>query len=139
MSETRMTKLETRNKPQSPAAVEHAEKPYDLDERTALFGEAVVRFCKALSKDTVNLRLVDQLTRSATSVGANYLEAEDAISRKDFAHRIALCRKEAKESKHWLRMIAAAEPNQRDQARQLWQEAKELNLIFGSILRKERT
>ncbi|MCC6679972.1 MAG: four helix bundle protein [Phycisphaeraceae bacterium] len=120
-------------------AQSEAEKPYDLDERTARFGEAIVRFCKVLPRDTVNLRLIDQLTRSATSVGANYLEAEDAISRKDFGHRIALCRKEAKESKHWLRMIAAAEPAQRDEARQLWQEAKELNLIFGAILKKERT
>jgi four helix bundle protein len=73
--------------------------------------------------------------RAGTSVGANYGEADDAESKKDFAHKIGICRKESKESKHWLRMIAAAVPELRDDAASLWQEAKELNLIFGKIRR----
>ncbi len=108
---------------------------YDLEERTARFGEHVIAFAKRIPASPVNLPLISQLVRAATSVGANYCEANDAGSRKDFRHKISLCRKEAKESKHWLRMIAAAEEELRDEARRLWQEAKELNLIFSAILR----
>ena len=129
-------------KPESPKQMpmtqsEPRDKPtYDLEDRTARFGEAVIRFCKTIRLNTTNRALVDQLIRAATSVGANYLEADDAESKKDFRHKIALCRKESKEARHWLRMIVASEPDKRDQARQLWQEAKELNLIFGAIVRK---
>jgi four helix bundle protein len=84
----------------------------------------------------VTLPLITQLVRSATSVGANYCEANDAESRKDFRHRINTCRREAAETKHWLRMLAAADGNLRKDARILWQEAKELNLIFSAIFRK---
>jgi four helix bundle protein len=76
------------------------------------------------------------LVRAATSIGANYCEADDACSKKDFRFKIGICRKESKETKHWLRMVAAAADELRTDARQLWQEAKELNLIFGAILRK---
>ena len=71
--------------------------------------------------------------RAGTSVGANYCEADDSESKKDFRHKIGLCRKESRETKYWLRMIAVAEPALKDDARALWQEAKELNLIFGAI------
>lgn len=108
-------------------------KTYDLEERTALFGEAVIAFCKLIPKNEVSRPLIGQLVRSGTSVGANYCEADDAESKKDFRHKIGLCKKEARETKHWLRMIAKAEPSLRDQAKPLWQEAKELNLIFASI------
>ncbi len=73
--------------------------------------------------------------RAGTSVGANYCEANDAESKRDFRHKIGICRKESKESKHWLRMIAAARPDLRDEIKTLWREAKELNLIFGKIRR----
>ena len=112
-----------------------ANKTFDLEERTARFGEAVVAFCKGVQLNPITTPLVSQLVRSGTSVGANYLEANDAESKKDFRHKIALCRKESKETKHWLRMIVAAEATQRDPAAILWKEAKELNLIFGAILR----
>jgi four helix bundle protein len=108
---------------------------YNLVERTALFGESVIVFAKAVPVGVVTSPLVGQVVRSATSIGANYCEADDSESRKDFRHKISLCRKESKETKHWLRMIAAAEPQLKDRARNLWQEAKELNLIFGAILR----
>ncbi len=79
--------------------------------------------------------LIRQIVRSGTSIGANYCEANDAESKKDFRHKIAICRKESKETKYWLRLIAAAQPELKDPARKLWQEAKELNLIFAKIAR----
>src|SRR5271170_7694648 len=83
---------------------------FTLEERTACFGEAVIAFAKRVPSNAVTLPLIGQLVRSGTSVGANYCEADDAESKKDFRHKIGLCRKESKESKYWLRMIAAAEP-----------------------------
>src|SRR5437868_14466743 len=108
---------------------------FDLEERTARFGEAVIAFARRVPTNPVTLPLISQLVRAATSVGANYCEADDAESKKDFRHKIGLCRKESRESKHWLRMIAAAEPSRREDIRTLWQEAKELNLIFAAIRR----
>jgi four helix bundle protein len=84
----------------------------------------------------VNTRLISQLVGSGTSVGTNFCEAEDSVSRKDFKSKVGICRKESKETKYWLRMIAAAEPSLKAEARALWQEARELNLIFGAIWRK---
>jgi len=110
-------------------------KKYDLEERTARFGEAAIVFAKKIPVSPVNHSLIDQLVRASTSVGANYCEADDAQSKKDFRHKISLCRKEARESKHWLRMMAAAEPGLKDEAQKLWQEAKELHLIFVAIIR----
>jgi len=108
---------------------------YDLEERTALFGEAVIDFCLTLSANPVSSPLISQLVAAATSVGANYCEADEAESKKDFRHKIAICRKEAKETKFWLRMIARAEPSKKRMARELWGEAKELHLIFCAIVR----
>jgi four helix bundle protein len=109
---------------------------FDLEERTALFGEAVIRFAKTIPKNPVATPLISQIVRSGTSVGANYCEADDAVSKKDFKNKIGTCRKEARETKLWLRMIAAAEPELKAEARKLWQEAKELHLIFAAIWRK---
>lgn len=111
-------------------------KQRDLEERTAKFGEDVINFCRNLPKNTLNNPLISQLIRSATSIGANYAEADDADSKKDFRHKIAICKKEARESKHFLRMIATAEPDAKSDARLLWREAKELNLIFNAIYNK---
>ena len=80
--------------------------------------------------------MISQLIKSSTSVGANYCEADDAESKKDFKHKISICKKEARETKHWLRMIAVAIPELKDGSRKLWQEAKELNLIFNAIVNK---
>ena len=108
---------------------------FDLEERTARFGEAVIGFAKRIGVTPVTDCLVRQIVRSGTSIGANYGEANDAESRKDFRHKIAICRKESKETKHWLRMIATAVPEVSGDARQLYREATELNLIFGKIHR----
>jgi four helix bundle protein len=109
---------------------------YDLEDRTARFGEDVIRFCQHLPKDNIINPLVNQLVRAATSVGANYSEADDAESKKDFKHKIGICKKESRESKHFLRMLAVAAPESKDSLRLLWQEAKELNLIFNAIYHK---
>jgi four helix bundle protein len=108
---------------------------YDLEERTAVFGETALRLCKQVPVTPVTESLIRQLVRAATSIGANYCEADDCDSRKDFRFKIGLCRREARETKHWLRMLAEAHPLAKDEARRLWQEAKELNLIFGKIRR----
>ena len=114
-----------------------SEKPkYDLEERTAMFGEAIIAFAKKLPINQVTRSLVDQIVRSGTSVGANYCEADDASTKKEFRHKIGYCRKEFRETKHWLRMIVKAEPKFREEAKPLWQEAKELHLIFVAIIRK---
>ena len=109
---------------------------YDLEERTARFGEAIIRFAKKIPQNPVNNRLIDQLVGAGTSVGANYCEADDAVSKRDFRNKIGTCRKEAKETKFFLRMVATAEESLCAEARNLWQEAKELHLIFCSIFRK---
>ncbi len=113
----------------------NSQKVYDLEERTAKFGESVIKFVKNLPKSYINNPLISQVVRSATSVGANYMEADGAESGKDFKHKIALCKKEAKETKHWLRMIAVAELDSADDCRELWKEAQELALIFSAIIR----
>jgi four helix bundle protein len=113
-----------------------AKPVYDLEERTARFGEAVVLFAKKIPHSPVNNRLIDQLVGAATSVGANYCEADDGVSRKDFMNRIGTCRKEARETKCFLRMIVTSEPAQRSEARALWREAHELHLIFSKIFRQ---
>ena len=111
-------------------------KRYDLEERTAKFGEEIIIFAKRMPKNPVTISLISQLVRSGTSTGANYCEADDAESGKDFKHKIGICKKETRECKHWLRMIAIASPELKEEARRLWQEAKELNLIFNSIVKK---
>jgi four helix bundle protein len=112
------------------------DQPFDLEERTAVFGEAIIQFAKKIPHNPVTTPLISQIVRSGTSVGANYCEADDAGSKKDFKYKIGICRKEARETKLWLRMIAAATPELKMEARKLWQEAKELHLIFAAIWRK---
>ncbi len=109
---------------------------YDLEERTGQFGEAVIGFAKKIPLNQVTLSLIDQVVRSGTGIGANYCEADDASTKKEFRQKIGYCRKEARETKHWLRMIVKAEPQLREAAAPLWQEAKELHLIFAAIHRK---
>jgi len=111
-------------------------KQFDLEERTAKFGEDVVRFAKDMPKNEVTRPIITQLVKCGTSIGANYCEADDAESRRDFKHKIGICKKESREAKHFLRIAAVAVPEMKERARKLWQEAKELNLIFNSIYKK---
>lgn len=114
------------------------ETKYDLEERTAEFGEDIIKFCKQLPQSSVAQPLIVQLVKCATSIGANYSEADDAESKQDFRHKIGICKKEARESKHFIRMVVVAVPACKEAARTLWQEAKELNLIFNKIYIKVR-
>jgi four helix bundle protein len=129
-NDERIPKGETLTDGRVPAPV------YDLEERAARFGESIIAFAKLVPKNVVTLPLIGQLVRAGTSVGANYCEADDAVSKEEFRVKIGTCKKESREPKHWLRMIVAAEPSLKDKARPLWQEAKELHLIFASIWRK---
>src|SRR6266446_5100735 len=97
---------------------------FDLEERTARFGEAIVRFTKRIPRDPTNNRLIGQLVGCGTSVGANYCEANEGASKKDFKNTIGRCVKEAKETKFFLRMVAASEAGLADEARRLYREAK---------------
>ena len=116
--------------------IEIKKRIYDLEERTAKVGEAIIRFAGKLPVNEVTKKMIPQLVAAGTSTGANYCEADDAESPKDFRHKIGICKKEARESKHFLRMIAVAVPSLADEANVLKQEAKELNLIFNKIFIK---
>ncbi|KPK75684.1 MAG: four helix bundle protein [Phycisphaerae bacterium SM23_30] len=111
---------------------------YDLTERTAHFGEMVLQFAKKIQQNPINEPLITQLVKAATSIGANYCEAEDAVSKRDFRNKIGICRKESKETMHWFRMIGSANANLKIEARELYKEARELNLIFSKIFRSSK-
>lgn len=108
-------------------------RTFNLEERTAKFGEKIIVFCKKLPQTVISTPLISQLIRSATSVGANYMEANGASSKKDFQNKIFICKKEIQETKHWLRMISTCFEDKTDEARELWKEAQELTLIFQKI------
>jgi four helix bundle protein len=110
--------------------------PFGLETRTTSFGERIVRFAKKVPRDPTNDRLTGQLVGCGTSIGANYCEANERVSKKDFRNTIGRCVKEAKETKYFLRLIAAAEPKLADEARALYREAKELHLIFATMFRQ---
>ncbi len=93
-------------------------------------------FLQKVPRNPITIPLITQLVKAGTSVGANYCEADDAESKKDFRHKIGIVKKESRESKHFIRMIIAAVPKLEDEGKPLWQEAKELNLIFNSIFKK---
>lgn len=109
---------------------------YDLEERTFRFAKNVNLFCKTLPKTIPGIEYIKQVIRSSSSVGANYIEANEALSRKDFLMRIRICRKEAKESAYWFRMILETGIDIKNEGANLFQEAVELKKIFSSILLK---
>ena len=106
---------------------------YDLEKRTGDFGIKIISFLKKLPVDHISKPLVSQLARSPTSIGANYMEANGASSKKDFTNKIFICKKEAQETKHWLRMLSSCNVEHKDELRKLWQECQELTLIFQKI------
>lgn len=109
------------------------DKKYDLEDRTAKFSDEVIQFVREIKRDVINLPMISQLVRAATSIGANYMEANGASSQKDFKNKIYICKKEARETKYWLERIAKANPELKEAARKLWKEAQELTLIFSKI------
>jgi four helix bundle protein len=112
---------------------------YDLEERTAKFGERVIEFAKTIKISPVNKRIIEQLIGSAGSVGANYCEASEAESKQDFIHKIGICKKEIKETKHWLRLLTKSNAERKEEIKKLWKEAHELLLIFSKIVRTARS
>lgn len=114
-------------------------KPYDLEERTYQFAKEVALFCKKLPNNLSNIEYGKQVVRSSGSVGANYIEANEALGKKDFLMRIKICRKEAKESAYWLRLLKETNPDGfKHEADELINEANELKKIFSSIIEKSR-
>ena len=111
---------------------------FDLEERTTEFAKNVIRLCRKLTRDSMNNRLIGQIVGSAGSVGANYREANDALGKKDFAHRLKISRKEAKETLHWLELIEVANPSFKKEIKVLYQEATELKNILSSIIDKTK-
>jgi four helix bundle protein len=109
---------------------------FNLQERTAVFGENAIDFIKTLKENNLNRPIINQFIRSATSIGANYMEADAGESKRDFTHKIGICKKEAKETLHWLRMLARTETQNQETCRKLWQECHELVLIFSAINKK---
>ncbi len=113
-------------------------KQFDLEDRTLKFAKEVIKFVNILPKTMANVEIVKQVVRSSGSVGANYIEANEALSKKDFAMRVKICRKEAKESRYWL-MLIETKGEVTDKKRQaLFDEATELTKIFGSIVEKTK-
>ena len=114
---------------------------FDLEERTARFGEEVIRFCKKIALTPITEPLIRQIIKSGTSVGANYCEADDAVSGKEFRQKIGTCKKESRETKHWLRMLAVAAEEHTEQARVLWRRgpraAADLRLDLPQTLDQE--
>lgn len=106
---------------------------YDLEERTARFGEEIINFCKQVKETTISRPIISQLIRSATSIGANYMEANGASSRSDFRNKIFICKKEAQETKHWLRMLSNYDMALKENLKPLWLEAQSLTMIFQKI------
>ena len=113
-----------------------SKKKFDLEDRTLEFAKRVVRMCKELPVNPVNDKLVDQVIRSAGSVGANYREANDALGSKDFLMRLKISRKEAKETHFWLKLIIEANPSLEKRIESLFQESLELKKILSVIITK---
>ena len=109
---------------------------YNLEERTAKFGENGIKLGQKIPETSITKPLINQFIKCVTSTGANYCEADDAESKEDFRHKIGICKKESREAKHFLRMLVVAVPELKGGIETLWQEAKELNLIFNKIYQK---
>ena len=113
-------------------------KEFDLEERTAIFAEYVIILLRSIKCDAVNSRIISQLVGSSGSVGANYCEATEAESKKDFIHKIGISKKEIKETRHWLRLLSRSNPEKKDEIRKMWEESQELLLIFSKIIRTSK-
>jgi len=111
-------------------------KKYDLEDRTMKFSKDIIDLVRKIPENSVTKSLIGQIVRSGTSIGANYCEADEASSKKDFINKLCISKKETKETKYWLQLIAHTLPNFKDESRILWKEAQELNLILATIIRK---
>lgn len=115
-----------------------ANQTFDLEERTAVFAEQLIELLRKLPKNAVNIPLIEQAVRAVSSIAANYCEATEAESRADFIHKISICKKETKETKLWLRLLAKSNPDFVNDFRNFWKEATELLLIFSKTIQTTR-
>jgi len=111
------------------------QKVFDFEDRAVKFCKAVIEFCRALNRDNINQILVNQIVRSASSIGANYCEANEAVYLNDLIHKLSISKKEARETKYWLRVIIEVNGKNIIEARQLWTEADELTKILAAMIR----
>ena len=125
-----MTNDQSNPKPQKPK--------YDLADRTSKFAEQIIDLCKSVRQDSITRPLISQLIRSGTSIGANYSEADEAGSKKDFINKMTIAKKEIKETKYWLQMLAYTLPEIKERIQPLSREDHELNLIFATIVRNAK-
>ena len=107
---------------------------YDLEERTLRFAENIIDLCKSIRQSYVNSPIINQLIRASSSIGANYSEANNASSKKDFKNKIFISKKECQETKYWLTLLKRCCPEKENEIKPLWQECHELNLIFQKII-----
>jgi len=114
---------------------ENPKQKYDLEDRTTKFAKEIINFSVKIPKNPITNPLISQLIRSGTSIGANYCEADEASSKKDFANKISISKKETKETRYWLKIISHTVPELNSESDRLWREAQELNLIFAAIIR----
>ncbi len=111
---------------------------YPLEKRTIELSKKIILFCKKIERNVLIRPLREQLMRAATSIGANYQEANGSYSKKEFRHKILLCKKEAMETKYWIELIAHSDNANRDELRRLWLETHELTLIFSRIAKSSQ-
>ncbi len=112
---------------------------FDLEERCARFAEKIIALCKKIEITPINRRIIDQLVGSSGSIGANYCEASEAESRKDFRHKMSIAKKEIKETKHWLRLLSNTNKEEEKQIKEFWEEAHELLLIFSKSINTSKS
>lgn len=111
---------------------------YDLADRTSRFAEQIIDLCRSIRQDSITAPLISQLIRSGTSIGANYSEADEASSKKDFINKMTIAKKEIKETRYWLQMLAYTLPQTKERIQPLLREGQELNLIFATIVRNTK-
>jgi len=114
-------------------------RKFDLEDRTLNFAKRIIKLCQLLDNNIVNSKLIDQMVRSGGSVGANYREANDALGKKDFTHRLRISRKETKETIFWLELLLESNPNQKSEINLLINEGIEIRNILSAIIRKIET
>lgn len=113
-------------------------KKYDLEERTLEFSKQIIQLCKTLPKNVITIPLISQLIRCGTAIGANYIEANDALGKKDFVHRVKISRKEAKETIYWLKLIIEENNKFQEQINILLKECTELKNILSTIIKNSQ-
>jgi|SRR3989338_2424986 len=113
-------------------------KKYDLADRTFRFSQDLLKLCRKIKQDNIVYPMISQLIRSGTSIGANYCEADSANSKKDFVNKLSIAKKEANETKYWIRLLAETIPEMKEELDKSFREAQELHLIFSAIIRKSQ-